>query len=91
MATTKVDVTLDTKTLAELDQLVAQHVFPSRDAAIQEALEDKIARMCHEQLSRECAKLDPREEKAFAEEGMAQERSQGIERATLALRYLLEE
>jgi len=47
--------------------------------------------MRHEQFSRECAKLDPREEKAFAEEGMAQERCQGMDRATLSLRYLFEE
>jgi len=45
MASSKVAVTIDTKLLAELDQLVAQRVFPNRSRAIQEALEDKLSRM----------------------------------------------
>ncbi len=73
MSTTKVAVTIDTDLLAELDQLVAQQVFPNRSKAIQVALEDKLARMRRSRLARECAKLDPREEQAFAEEGMDQE------------------
>lgn len=91
MATVKVDIKIETTLLAELDQLVAQHVFPSRDKAIQEAVKDKIAGVHRSQLARECAKLDPREEKAIAEEGMALERNQGIDRATLAVRYVFEE
>ena len=39
MAATKVAITIDSKLLAELDQLVAQQVFPNRSKAIQEALE----------------------------------------------------
>lgn len=73
MATTKVAVTLDTDLLAELDQLVAQQVFPNRSRAIQEALQDKLGRMRRSRLARECTKLDPREEQALAEEGMEQE------------------
>lgn len=73
MATTKVAVTIDSTLLAELDQLVAQHVFPNRSKAIQVALEDKLARMRRSRLAHECAKLDPREEQAFAEEGMDRE------------------
>ena len=75
MATTKVAVTIDTDLLAELDQLVAQQVFPDRSRAIQEALQDKLVRMRRSRLARECAKLDPREEQALAEEGMEQELS----------------
>ena len=75
MATTKVAVTIDTDLLAELDQLVAQQIFPSRSRAIQEALQDKLVRMRRSRLARECAKLDPREEQALAEEGMEQELS----------------
>ena len=73
MATTKVAVTIDTDLLAELDQLVAQQIFPNRSKAIQEALQDKLVRMRRIRLARECAKLDPREEQALAEEGMEQE------------------
>jgi Arc/MetJ-type ribon-helix-helix transcriptional regulator len=70
MATTKVAVTIDSTLLAEVDQLVAQQVFSNRSKAFQAALEDKLARMRRGRLARELAKLDPREEKALAEEGM---------------------
>jgi metal-responsive CopG/Arc/MetJ family transcriptional regulator len=73
MATTKVAVTIDTNLLAQLDQLVAQHVFPNRSKAIQAALEDKLTRMRRSRLARESAKLDPPYEQALAEEGMEQE------------------
>lgn len=73
MATTKVAVTIDTGLLTQLDQLIAQQVFPNRSRAIQEALQDKLARLNRSRLAVECAKLDPGEEQAFAEEGMDQE------------------
>lgn len=75
MATTKVAVTIDSNLLAEVDQLVAQQVFPNRSKAIQAALADKLARMRRGRLARELARLDPREEQALAEEGMAGELS----------------
>ena len=49
------------------------HLFPSRGHAIQEALEEKLDRLQHRRLARECAKLDPAVERAFAEEGMRQD------------------
>lgn len=73
MAMTKVAVTLDTDLLVELDQLVAQKVFPNRSQAIQAALADKLARLRRSRLARECAKLSPREEQALAEEGIREE------------------
>jgi len=73
MATTKVAVTLDSDLLAQLDQLVAQQVFPNRSKAIQEAVQDKLARVRRSRLARECAKLDPLTEQALADEGMDQE------------------
>jgi len=73
MATTKVAVTIDTDLLAQVDQLVAQQVFPNRSKAIQEALQDKLTRMRRSRLARESAKLDPRVEQTFAEEGIDQE------------------
>ena len=73
MTTTKVAVTIDSDLLAQLDQLVAQHVFPNRSKAIQEALQDKLTRMRRSRLARESAKLDPPTEQALAEEGMDQE------------------
>jgi metal-responsive CopG/Arc/MetJ family transcriptional regulator len=73
MPTTKVAVTIDSELLAELDQLVAQQIYPNRSKAIQAALEDKLARMRRSRLARECAKLDPQAEQTLAEEGMEQE------------------
>ena len=73
MATTKVAVTIDAELLAQVDQLVAQHVFPNRSKAIQEAIQDKLTRMRRSRLARESAKLDPRMEQTLAEEGLDQE------------------
>ena len=73
MATIKVAVTIDADLLAEIDQLVAQHVFPNRSKAIQAALQEKLTRMRRSRLARESAKLDPKLEQALAEEGMDQE------------------
>jgi metal-responsive CopG/Arc/MetJ family transcriptional regulator len=71
--TTKVAVTIDTELLAEIDQLVAQHVFPNRSKAVQAAIEEKLSRLKRNRLARECAKLNPQLEQALAEEGMDQE------------------
>ncbi len=66
----KVAFTIDKDVLKRLDQLVADKVFPSRSRAIQEAVIEKIVRLEHSRLARECAKLDPAFEMALAEEGM---------------------
>ncbi len=73
MTTTKVAVTIDSDLLAEVDQLVAEHVFPNRSKAIQEALQDKLTRLRRSRLARESAKLDPLAEQTLTEEGMDQE------------------
>jgi metal-responsive CopG/Arc/MetJ family transcriptional regulator len=73
MGMMKVAVTIDADLLAELDQLVAQQVFPNRSRAVQEALRDKLVRMRRSRLARECAKLDADEEQSLAEEGIEQE------------------
>ncbi len=73
MSTAKVAITIDQATLARLDQLVTSGMFPSRSRAIQEAISDKLARLERSRLARECAKLDPKFEKALAEEGISRE------------------
>ena len=73
MSTAKVAVTIDQATLAKLDQLVEKKIFPSRSKAIREAISDKLARIERSRLARECARLDPKFEKALAEEGLSQE------------------
>ncbi len=76
MAVTKVAITIDSSLLAELDQLVAQHVFTNRSKAIQEALTDKLARMRRQRLARESAKLSIADEQSMAEESFQQDMEQ---------------
>lgn len=71
MPKTKVAITLDTELVQDLDDLVAQRRFANRSQAIEAALAEKLARLAKTRLAQECAKLDPAEEKALAEEGLA--------------------
>lgn len=73
MPRAKVAISLDESTLERLDKLVERAVFSTRSQAIQEAVEEKLARMERSRLARECAKLDPAFEKALAEEGMSED------------------
>ena len=73
MAKAKLAVTLDEKTLAEVDSLVKRRVFPNRSRIIEMAVQEKLARLGKNRLAAECALLDPDFEKALAEEGMGEE------------------
>ena len=71
MPKTKVAVTVDAVLLERVDELVAKRRFVNRSQAVETALAEKIERLARTRLARECTKLDPREEKALAEEGLA--------------------
>jgi metal-responsive CopG/Arc/MetJ family transcriptional regulator len=73
MPRAKVAISLDEATLERLDKLVENAIFPNRSQAIQEAVEEKLARLERSRLARECAKLDPTFEKALAEEGLSED------------------
>ena len=73
MSSVKVAITIDSRTLERVDGLVAKKVYPNRSRAIQSAVAEKLARMERGRLASECAKLDPKFEKALAEEGLVQE------------------
>ncbi|MEO6079191.1 MAG: ribbon-helix-helix domain-containing protein [Steroidobacteraceae bacterium] len=73
MASVKVAITLQQETLRQLDGLVAQQVFPNRSRAIQAAVQEKIDRLQGGRLAAECAKLDPAQEQALADEGLDEE------------------
>ena len=73
MPRSKIAISLDEATLERLDQLVGKAVFANRSQAIQEAVEEKLARLDRSRLARECAKLDPVFEKALAEEGLSED------------------
>ena len=73
MPKAKVAITLDVGTVARLDSLVKQDIFPNRSQGIQLALEEKLERLERGRLARECAKLDPKFEQSLADEGVSED------------------
>ncbi|MBI4720451.1 MAG: CopG family transcriptional regulator [Chitinivibrionia bacterium] len=73
MGTAKIAISIEEELLGKLDRLVSSKVFPNRSKAIQEAVQEKLSRVNRSRLARECAKLDPKFERALAEEGISQD------------------
>jgi len=73
MAASKIAITIDKKTLKQLDILVKSNFFPNRSKAIQQAVIEKLMRIEKSRLAQECAKLDPEFEQSLAEEGFSSE------------------
>ena len=71
MPKTKIALTLDAALVDRVDELVAHRRFRNRSQAIEAALADKLQRLARTRLARESAKLNPREEKRLADEGLA--------------------
>jgi len=71
MPKTKVALTLDSQLVEWVDQLVDRRRFRNRSQAVESALADKLQRVARTRLARESAKLNPREEKRLADEGLA--------------------
>jgi metal-responsive CopG/Arc/MetJ family transcriptional regulator len=74
MAVSKIAITIEKATLTRLDRLVQERKYPNRSRAIQEALDEKILKIERNRLRTECEKLDPKEERQFAEEGIGIEK-----------------
>ena len=70
MPKTKVALTLDTELLERVDELVAKQRFRNRSQAVEAALADKVTRLARTRLARESAKLNPKDEKRLADEGL---------------------
>ena len=70
MPVAKIAVSIDERVVSRLDGLVRKGLFPNRSKAIQEALESQMSKLDRSRLAIECSKLDSREEKKLAEEGM---------------------
>ncbi len=75
MSTHKVAISIDRELLKQLDWWVAEKKLGSRSQAIQIAVQEMLARLRRDRLSRECAKLDPAVEGFMAEEGLEDFRS----------------
>lgn len=65
----KIAITIDEQLLAEVDALVSAGVYPNRSQAISLALEEKRDILRQKRFEIECNKLDPQEEREFAEWG----------------------
>ena len=76
MSAIKIAITIQEHLLHQLDRLVKAGVFPNRSKALQEAVEEKLARLDRGRLARECAKLDKKVERSMAEEGLSEEMSE---------------
>jgi Arc/MetJ-type ribon-helix-helix transcriptional regulator len=73
MSTVKIAITIQEHLLNRVDSLVKAGVFPNRSKALQEAVEEKLARLDRGRLARECAKLDKLLERSIAEEGLSRD------------------
>jgi Arc/MetJ-type ribon-helix-helix transcriptional regulator len=71
MPKAKIAVTLDEATLGRVDRLVRDARYPNRSQAIDAAVSAQLDRWERRRLIEECAKLDPNEERALADEGLA--------------------
>jgi metal-responsive CopG/Arc/MetJ family transcriptional regulator len=70
MSVAKITISIEDELLRKVDLLVRERVFPNRSQAIQSAVEDKVSRIDKNRLARECAKLDKREERQWADLGL---------------------
>ena len=66
----KIAVTLDHRTVADLDRWVREGRYANRSRALQSAAELLIEREKRSRLARELKKLDLAKEKRLAEEGL---------------------
>ncbi len=73
MPKTKVALTLDAALIEQVDELVERRRFRNRSQAVEAALADKLRRLARTRLATESARLNPREEKRLADEGLAED------------------
>jgi Arc/MetJ-type ribon-helix-helix transcriptional regulator len=65
----KIAVTLDQRTVADLDRWVREGRYPNRSRALQSAVNLLSEREKRTRLARELSKIDPKEERQLAEHG----------------------
>ena len=67
---TKITINIERRLLDRLDSTIGHGEFPNRSAAIGDALRAMLKRFSRDRLREECAKLDPRSERALADDGL---------------------
>ena len=73
MSVAKLAITMKPELLAQVDRWVTAGRYPNRSQAIQAAVQEKAERARRRRLAEEAGKLNPKEERALAEEGCAAE------------------
>ena len=73
MPKSKVALTLEAGLLRRVDELVREGRYPNRSQAIEAAVAESLARLDRRRLAEECAKLNPRDEQALADEGLGED------------------
>lgn len=71
MSTRKIAITLKETLLRKIDRWVSEGLYPNRSRVIQETLEEKATDWRRRRLIEESSKLNPRKERATAEEGIS--------------------
>ena len=71
MSTRKIAITLKEGLLRKIDRWVSEGLYPSRSRVIQETLEKRMANWRRKRLIEEVSKLNPKEERTIAEEGIS--------------------
>ena len=66
----KIAVTLDQKTVGDLDRWVREGRYPNRSRALQSAVNLLSEREKRTRLSRELTRIDPQEERDLADQGL---------------------
>ena len=76
MTAAKIAISIDAGMLSRIDALVRAKRFRSRSEAFQTAVSEQLKRLDVDAFSRECMKLDPSEEQAFADIGLSSDLSE---------------
>lgn len=76
MSVAKITISLEQQLLEKIDQMVEDKIFGNRSQVIQSAVKDKINRLEHTRLARECTKLNIGLEQTLADEGLTMELDQ---------------
>ena len=71
MNAAKIAISIEPSLLKRVDSLVSRKLFRSRSEIFQVAVSEQIERLDEDAFSRECVKLDPTEEQAFADIGLS--------------------
>ncbi len=71
MNAAKIAISIEPSLLQKIDSLVSRKLYRSRSEVFQLAVAEQIGRLDDDALARECSKLDPTEEQAFADIGLS--------------------